>query len=141
MGDLDSHVTQATQTHYANFRTRTCFPMHERRVHGNTCAEKRSYMIHWKIIWNTKNIVFVNYNLVRITSLSSSLSVPFDSVIGQYRSLYTILLKSFKTRAALSARIYKATNAYSISYFVMCHLWTNFFYYTHNLMTGYHRIC
>ncbi len=71
-----------------------------------------------------KDIVFINNNFVRITSLSrnSFFSIDFfDTIIRPSGSLLTILLKPFLTRAAFSARINEVAHGYSITYFVACY--------------------
>ncbi len=135
-----SHVTQSTQTYYSNSLSGTCFPMHERRIHSDTSTEEGRCTIHRKVVRNLKDVIFIYYDFVGITSLSSSFSIFFNSVVCQIWSLHAILFHSFKTSGALSARVDKTANAHSVIHFVAFHFCSNCRNYTCDLMSWNHRI-
>src|SRR5206468_4090692 len=120
-----SHVTQSTQTNYTNFLSGTCFPMHKRRIHSDTSKEERRCMNNKKIVRNQKDVILIYYDFVGITSLSSTFSIFFNSIVCQVWPLHAILFHSFKTRGALSTRVDKTTNAHSVIHFVAIHFCSN----------------
>src|SRR5712692_11972204 len=99
--------------------------MHKRRIDRDTGAEKVGCTIHWNILRDSKHIIFIDYDFIRISSLSAILSVSFDCVVSQSRSLRTILFKPFTTRPAFAARIDEATHSDSVTHFITSHFWAN----------------
>src|SRR4249920_3039075 len=120
-----SHVTQSTQTYYTKFLSGTCFPMHERRIHSDTSTEEWRCTIHRKVVRNLKDVIFIYYYFVGITSLSSSFSIFFNSIVCQVWPLHAILFQALKTRAALAARVDKITDTHSVIHFIAFHLCSN----------------
>jgi hypothetical protein len=82
---------------------------------------------------NPKDVVFIDHDFVRITSLCSSLSSLSTSLHVQ-----TILVKAFITSAVLPARINVAGSSH-VTYFVMSHFCPNFRDNAYDLLSWNHR--
>ena len=97
--------------------------------------------MHWKVVRNLKYVILIYYDFVGITSLSSSFSIFFNSIVCQVWPLHAILFHTFKTRGAFSTRVHKTTDTHSVIHFVVFHFFSNRRNYTCDLMTWNHRIC
>src|SRR5918996_6529258 len=116
VGNFYSQMAQASKAYYGNFPSGTSFPVLQRRIKCDACTHERSGAIKREFIRNPKNVILINHYLVRIASLGRSFAVPFDSVVGQGTSFYTILLKALATRRTSTTRIDKATYAHSVAH-------------------------
>src|SRR5437899_6196662 len=95
--------------------------MHKSRIKCDTGAEKGCCAIHMKVVRNSKYIILINYDLVRIASLGRCFSVSFDCVVSPSRSFDTILFKALKAVATLPARINEVADTRPVTYCVTSH--------------------
>src|SRR5258705_5549017 len=81
---------------------------------------------------------FPHYNCIGITPISRCFSITFVAVIGLGTALQAILLKIPLTVLANLAGVYHTACSSQVAHFKILYMVANFYYTSHNFMTGNH---
>src|SRR5690606_26665612 len=123
-GDLHCHMPQSAQTHYCNLLARPGAPVLQRGERGDAGAEQRCGYIEVDSFRDFQREVFGDYDMRGVAALRHR-SVTVSRTVGSY-ALLAELLVACETVLALHAGIDQASNADSITDFVLGDRGTNF---------------
>src|SRR5438874_13773773 len=100
MPELHTHMTKSAQSDDSHLLARTSLPMHERRVQRDSRAKQRCCGIERQIVRYAYDVVFVNYDPVRVSAVCAC-AVVLPRVVGKYVAI-AILLQAFFARSTVA---------------------------------------
>ncbi|MNC31645.1 hypothetical protein D3C75_799730 [compost metagenome] len=114
MGNLDRHMSKPAKPDHRDFLTRSSSPVAQRRISGNTGAQKRRGGVQLNTVRNTNHKILRYDDMCGITALCI-VPVLVNSPIRAGHSIEAILLLTLFAARAFSARINHTAHTYPVT--------------------------